>query len=89
MIKTLKVSDKIVRKFKSHKSWEHSTVDSLTNIVLEQPRKNGENATITLDERMGLATEQSSSKTKVKIKRGKKLTGTFYPVGHKNHNPSV
>ena len=89
MIKTLKVSDKTVRKFKSHKSWDYSTRNSLTNIVLEQTKIGGEPVPLVIDESLGLATEQSTSKTKVKIKRGSNIKGTFYPVGHKNHDPLV
>ena len=72
MIKTLKVSDKVVRKFKSNRSWKYSTIDSLTNIVLEQQKQSGETVPLVIDENQGLATEQSTSSTKVKIKYGKK-----------------
>ena len=86
MIKSLKVSDKTVRKFKSSKSWKHSTIDSLTNLVLEQTLKNGNQVNIQLGDNLGLATEQNNNTTDIKIKYGKHTTGTFYPVTHKNYN---
>lgn len=89
MIKTLKVSDKTVRKFKSHKSWDYSTRNSLTNIVLEQTKQSGSPVPLVIDEAQGLATEQTTSRTSVKIKRGKNISGTFYPIGHKNYDPLV
>lgn len=86
MIKSLKVSDKTVRKFKSSKSWKHSTIDSLTNLVLEQTLNNGNQVKIQLDDNLGLATEQNNNTTDIKIKYGKNTTGTFYPIAHKNYN---
>ena len=71
MIKSLKVSDKTVRKFKSSKSWKHSTIDSLTNLVLEQTLNNGNQVKIQLDDNLGLATEQNNNTTDIKIKYGK------------------
>ena len=88
MIKTLKVSDKVVRKFKSNRSWKYSTIDSLTNIVLEQQKQSGEPVPLVIDENQGLATEQSTSSTKVKIKYGKKIDGAFFPLGHRNYDSS-
>ena len=41
MIKSLRVSDKTVRRFKSAKTWNYSTIDSLSGLVLEQTKKDG------------------------------------------------
>jgi hypothetical protein len=86
MIKSLKVSDKTVRKFKSSKSWTHSTIDSHTGIVLEQTLNNGLPVNLQLDSNLGLATEQFTNNTDIKIKYGKKTTGTFYPVDHPSYD---
>lgn len=89
MIKNLRVSDKTVRKFKSAKSWKYSTIDSLSNLVLEQTKKDGTQVPISLDTTQSIALEQASNKAKVKIKFGKKTDGRFYPDDHEFHNPEI
>jgi len=82
MIKNLKVSDKVVRKFKSNKSWKYSTINSLGGISLEQTNLDGDRIPLVLNEAQSLATEQNANNTKVKIRRGKRIDGTFYPHNH-------
>jgi len=82
MIKNLKVSDKVVRKFKSNKSWKYSTINSLGGISLEQTNLDGDRIPLVINEAQSLATEQNANNTKVKIRRGKRIDGTFYPQNH-------
>ena len=59
------------------KSWKYSTIDSLSNLVLEQTKKDGTQVPISLDTTQSIALEQASNKAKVKIKFGKKLMVDF------------
>ena len=82
MIKTLKLSDKSVRRFKSHKKWKYTTLDQGDSIVLEQ----GDDLPIFLDTDFKLATEQNQSDFKLSIKQGKNIKGTFFKEDSKYYN---
>ena len=49
MIKPLKVSDKSVRRFVTHKNWNYNNITNLSNILLEQT-SNGKNIDLFVDE---------------------------------------
>ncbi len=89
MIKPLKVSDKSVRRFKTHKLWSYDNITSVDDILLEQENLDGP-LSLFLDESTVLSPEQTSSSTKLKVTRGKRYepTDTFYPVGHSLHDPT-
>jgi hypothetical protein len=89
MIKSLRVSDKTVRKFKSAKSWRYSTIDSLSGLLLEQTKKDGTQIPLNIDTRESVALEQGSNAAKVKIKFGKNIKDRFYPEEHDFHNPAT
>ena len=82
MIKTLKLSDKTVRRFKTHKTWKFSTLDLADTILLEQ----GNNESLYLDTERALAPEQQVTETPVSIKYGKHISGTFFPLDSKYYN---
>ena len=83
MIKTLKLSDKTVSKFKTHKEWKYSTTSSETSIILEQ----GNNIPIFTGIDSKLSTEQNDSSFNVKIKKGKNIKGTFFEKDSKYFDP--
>ena len=85
MIKTLKLSDKTVRRFKTHKTWKFSTIDLVDTILLEQ----GDNNSLYLNTEHAIATEQQQVETPLKIKYGKKIEGTFFPRGSKYYDSNV
>jgi hypothetical protein len=83
VIKTLKLSDKTVSKFKTHKEWNYSTTSSETSIILEQ----GNNIPIFTGIDSKLSTEQNDSYFNVKIKKGKNIKGTFFEKDSKYFDP--
>lgn len=89
MIKPLKVSDKSVRRFKTHKKWNYDNITSSDEILLEQSNADG-SLSLFIDEQTVLAPEQSEKSTSLKVSRGKRYSAsdTFYPKGHKLHDPS-
>ena len=89
MIKPLKVSDKSVRRFKTHKQWTYDNITSADEILLEQENLDGP-ISLYVDEQTVLSSEHTISTTKLKVSRGKRYapTDTFYPVGHKLHDPT-
>ena len=84
MIKTLKLSDKSVRRFKSHKQWKYTTLDQGDSIILEQ----GNEIPLFLDTDVKLATEQNDSELKINVKSGKNIQGTFFNKESKYFNPT-
>ena len=85
MIKTIKLSDKSVRRFKSHKKWTYTTLDQGDSIVLEQ----GNEIPIFLNSEVKLATEQNDSDLKLSVKEGKNIQGTFFDSKSKYYNPEA
>ena len=90
MIKPLKVSDKSVRRFVTHKNWNYNNITNLSNILLEQT-SNGKNIDLFVDESVKLSTEQYDQSNLVKISRGKKYkeNETFYPSNHRLHDSTT
>ena len=82
MIKTLKLSDKTISKFKTHKEWKYSTTGSENSIILEQ----GNNIPIFTGVDSTLSTEQNDSSFNVNIKKGKNIKGTFFDKNSKYFN---
>ena len=74
MIKTLKLSEKSVSKFKTHKNWNYSTSGDGNSIILEQ----GDGIPLFSDIESPIATEQNDSDFNVNIKYGKEIKGTFF-----------
>jgi hypothetical protein len=89
MIKSLRVSDKTVRKFKSAKSWRYSTIDSMSDLMLEQTQTDGTKIALSINTNQSIALEQASNTTKVKVKFGKNMQDRFYPDSHEFHNPTT
>ena len=74
MIKTLKLSEKSVSKFKTHKNWNYSTFGDGNSIILEQ----GDGIPLFADIDRPVATEQNASNFNINIKYGKEIKGTFF-----------
>jgi hypothetical protein len=90
MIKPLKVSDKSVRRFVTHKNWNYNNITNLSNILLEQT-SGGKNIDLFVDESVKLSTEQYDQSNLVKISKGKKYkeNETFYPTNHRMHDSTT
>tara|TARA_B100001093_G_scaffold215047_1_gene206347 strand:+ start:25076 stop:34474 length:9399 start_codon:yes stop_codon:yes gene_type:complete len=82
VIKVLKLSNKSVTRFKTNKKWNYSTLDSGSNIVLEQ----GDNIPLFSSSINKLSTEQNNSEFKLNLRVGKKVTGTFFSKDSKYFN---
>lgn len=90
MIKPLKVSDKSVRRFITHKKWNYNNISGLSNILLEQSTQSGD-TDLYINESFKLSVEQDKVNDLVKISKGKKFNEnqTFYPTGHRLHDNRV
>ena len=84
MIKTLKLSEKSVSKFKTFKSWKYNTAGSNDTLILEQ----GVNIPIFSDVTNKLSTEQIDSDFKINLKQGKNISGTFFDKDSKHFDES-
>ena len=73
MIKTLKLSNKSVRRFVANKDWNYSTLSSEDALVLEQ----GDNIPIFIDSETQLSTEQNKSDFNLNLKYGKNIKEHF------------
>mgnify|MGYP001280767583 CR=1 FL=1 len=82
MIKVLKLSNKSVTRFNTNKKWNYSTLDSGSNIILEQ----GEDIPLFSSTTNKLSTEQNNSEFKLNMRVGKKVTGTFFSKESKHFN---
>ena len=82
MIKVLKLSNKSVTRFNTNKKWNYSTLDSGSNIILEQ----GEDIPLFSSTTNKLSTEQNNSEFKLNMRVGKKVTGTFFSKDSKHFN---
>ena len=82
MIKVLKLSNKSVTRFNTNKKWNYSTLDSGSNIVLEQ----GDDIPLFSSATNKLSTEQNNSEFKLNMRVGKKVTGTFFSKDSKHYN---
>jgi hypothetical protein len=85
MIKTLKVSDKTIRKFNASKNWLYSSSEASDAILLEQEVSvEGKDVKIPIfgDIENSIALEQSDLQKGVKLRYAEKIEGTFYPYGH-------
>lgn len=89
MIKPLKVSDKSVRRFITHKKWNYNNISGINNILLEQEGQSGA-IDLFLNESSKLSVEQSDVSNLVKISKGKNYDSNepFYPTGHRLHDPN-
>ena len=82
MIKTLKLSDKSVRRFKSHKSWKYSTLEQGDSLILEQ----GDNIPIFLNTDFKLVTEQNKNDFDLNVKKGKNISVHFFDIDSKYYD---
>jgi hypothetical protein len=87
MIKSLKSSDKIVRPFKTFKTWKLQNKEHPDSILLEQQQLVDEDETVLLDSvDCSLSIETQKFDSDLNFKYGKKIRGVFFPQGHKYHN---
>lgn len=84
MIKPLKLSEKTVHRFKTFKKWEFSNIEN-NSILLEQ----GDKIPLCLDVDNKLSSEQSTSETGIKVRRGKQIKGTFFDKDSKYFNENI
>lgn len=80
MIKVLKLSNKSVTRFSTNKKWNYSTLDSGSNIILEQ----GDGVPLFSSSVNKLSTEQNSSEFQLNMRFGKKISGTFFSKDSKH-----
>lgn len=86
MIKSLKSSDKIVRPFKTFKTWKFQNKVHDDNILLEQQDDTSDDTVILDDEECSLSMESQTITSVLNFKFGKKIEGMFFPQGHKYYD---